>query len=168
MNQPNTLPKAIIVDLDGTMTNYAHRAHLLNTTTRLANGRRDLAPFFDAMGDDTEHGWCRDIIDEAQAKGVKIIFLTGRPEKYRQLSEQWLTRHSITNYEVLLMRETRDFRPGAVVKAEIYRAEIEGKYDVLYAIDDNPHILRMWAQLGIRCLYCGTAEDLAGGNDVTP
>ena len=83
-------------------------------------------------------------------------------------SERWLKKHGITDYEVLLMRKAADFRPGAVVKAEIFRKEIEGKYDVLYAIDDNPKILKMWAQLGIRCMYCGLPEHLESGHDVTP
>lgn len=158
----NKLPQAIIFDMDGTLTDYAHREHLL------APEIRDMIAFFDQMEGDAQHDWCRDILDEAQARGIKIILLTGRPDSYRAHTERWLKKHGITDYEVLLMRKAADFRPGAVVKAEIFRKEIEGKYDVLYAIDDNPKILKMWAQLGIRCMYCGLPEHLESGHDVTP
>lgn len=158
----NTLPRAIIFDMDGTLTNYAHRAHLLEPAIR------NMIAFFDEMEDDTQNDWCRELLDEARERGIKIILLTGRPDSYRGHTERWLKKHGIEDYEVLLMRKADDFRPGAIVKAEIFRKEIEGKYNVLYAVDDNPKILKMWAKLGIRCMYCGLHEHLQSGHDVTP
>lgn len=156
------LPRAIIFDMDGTLTDYAHREHLL------APEIRDMIAFFDLMEGDAQNDWCRDLLDEAHRNGVVIILLTGRPDSYRAHTERWLKKHGIEHYEVLLMRKASDFRPGAVVKAEIFRKHIEGQYDVLYAVDDNPKIAHMWAELGVRCMYCGTAEHLKNYTDVTP
>ena len=160
MTNATQLPRAIIIDLDGTLTNYDHRAHLL------VRPNRDMIAFFDLMEGDTVNEWCREMIDEATRTGVTVILLTGRPDSYRPHTERWLAKHNIP-YDILLMRNANDWRPGAIVKAEIFHAEIASGYDIVVAVDDNPRIFKMWVKLGIRCLYCGTAEDMANDTDTT-
>jgi len=161
MTDLTPLPIAIIFDLDGTLTDYSHRAH------HLTPPNRDMMTFFSKMEDDTVYEWCLNILLEAQRAGYVVILLTGRPDSFRPHTERWLKKHNIS-YDMLLMRKADDFRPGAVVKEEIFRAEILGKCHVQLAVDDNPRIIKMWQQLDVYTLYCGTAEDMANDNDPTP
>lgn len=162
MTEMTTLPPyAIIFDLDGTLTNYDHRAE------HLMPPNRDMMTFFSKMEDDTVVGWCLDMLLRWQRAGMTIILLTGRPDSFRPHTERWLQKHNIS-YDLLLMRRADDFRPGAVVKEEIFRQEILGKYHVQTAIDDNPRIIKMWRKFNILGLYCGAAEDWDNDNDVTP
>jgi len=142
---------AIIVDLDGTLTNYGHRAHLLP----------DWPAFFQHMGFDPIIPWCETMVRQFHAAGYTIIILTGRPSSYRKVTEQWLRRYKIP-YDLLLMRDADDWRPGAKVKADLYQCCIAPHYDVLLALDDNPYIARMWRTLGVQCLYCGTMQHVTG------
>lgn len=161
MTTETKLPRAIIVDLDGTLTNYDHRAE------HLFPPNRDMPLFFSKMEGDSVNEWCKAMVLQAQRSGITIILLTGRPEAYRPHTERWLEKHNIP-YDVLLMRPDEDWRPGAIVKEEIFRMEIDHSYDITVAIDDNPRIAKMWWRIGVRCMYCGTAEDMAKDNDVTP
>jgi len=118
------------------------------------------------MEGDSINQWCLNMVEEANRTDVVVILLTGRPDSYRPHTERWLKKHNIS-YDMLLMRDKDDWRPGAEVKEEIFRAEILGKYKILVAIDDNPKIVKMWTRLGVPFMYCGTAEDMANDNDPT-
>lgn len=162
MTDLTTLPYAVIFDLDGTLTNYDHRAE------HLVPPNRDMMTFFSKMEDDTVIDWCLNMLRDFQRSGITIILLTGRPDSFRPHTERWLKKHNIS-YDMLLMRDAADFRPGAIVKEEIFRQEILGKYHVKLAVDDNPRIIKMWKKLGIElAFYCGTDADWANDNDPTP
>jgi hypothetical protein len=87
----------------------------------------------------------------------EIIFVTGRSEKYRGQTKAWLYKCDTAPY-TLFMRpdfthEGRpDHRPSHVVKREIYEREIKGKYEVLFAMDDNEECCQMYKSLGITTL----------------
>lgn len=152
-----TKQPALIVDLDGTLTDCTHRMHLFRNRGK---GRDALVPFFQAMGADAVYPWCRTLMDALRAQGFAIVLLTGRPEIYRGLTEDWLTRHGIA-YDLLLMRPADDRRPGAEVKREIYRRDILPLYDAQMALDDNPKIAAMWADETVPCLLFGTGNEIS-------
>jgi hypothetical protein len=50
------------------------------------------------------------------------------------------------------MRRSGDNRCDSIVKEEIYREHIEGKYNVLAVFDDRDRVVDMWRRLGLLCL----------------
>ena len=66
----------ILCDIDGTVANNDHRQHFLE-------GKKDWDGFFDALDKDEPIYPIINKIVKEQQYGKDIIFLTGRPERYR-------------------------------------------------------------------------------------
>lgn len=82
-----------------------------------------------------------------------IIYLTGRPEKYRDMTTEWLGKNDLDFhcYSHLFMRPDGDHRPDYVIKREIYEREIKDKYDVIGVFEDRQQCVDMWRALGLTC-----------------
>lgn len=141
------MEKAILVDLDGTLTDVDHRVH------HVQKEKIDWRAFSEGMSDDSLNLWCAEIIVAMADRGYKIIFVTGRSESYRQRSESWLCRHKIS-YDELYMRRSKDRREDSVIKEEIYLKSIRDSHDVLFVLDDRLSVVKMWRELGLVCLQC--------------
>jgi predicted kinase len=127
------LPWCVIVDIDG--------------TTAIMNGR---GPF-------DWHSVHTDLPNEPVCHLVrsiqdKVIYLSGRDEVCRTSTEKWLFDHGLIDRADLYMRPAGDQRDDRIVKEEIYRHEIKGKYNVRYVIDDRDKVVRLWRSLGLTCL----------------
>ena len=93
-------------------------------------------------------------------KGYKVIFITGRKELCRELTEKWIIKFfnknadlsKLSNFDdnfTLFMRGDKDHRKAVVLKKEIYDNHIKGKYDVVSCFDDDPEICEMYKKEGI-------------------
>lgn len=79
-----------------------------------------------------------------------IIIITGRPESCRRQTEKWLEKHLIPYTEIIFRRQNDD-RPDYLVKYEIYKKEIEPRYDVDFVLDDRNSVVQMWRDIGLEC-----------------
>ena len=145
MAQPNPLPKAIICDLDGTLCNIYHRQHYVRSRPK------NWQAFYNALGQDLAHEFCRDILEMYRAKGYAILLVTGRPDEYYPQTQQWLQDHGV-EYDLLCMRKTGDFRQDFVIKKELYRQFIKERYNIFFVLDDRDQVVRMWREQGLTCL----------------
>ena len=125
--QNQTLPKAIICDLDGTLA--------------LMNGRNP----FDASrcDEDLLNNPVANVLINYKNLGYKIILLSGREDKYEAPTLRFLEIHKI-EFDVLLMRKTADNRKDSIFKKEIFDAEIRDKYFVEFIIDDRNQVVDLW------------------------
>jgi polynucleotide kinase len=125
--QDKNLPKAVICDLDGTLS--------------LLNGRD---PYNAATCDN-------DLLNEpvaaalkmAKQRGYQVILLSGREDKFREPTMRFLDKHQI-DYDLLLMRTSNDFRKDNIIKRELFEGEIQGKYFVEFLLDDRNQVVDMW------------------------
>lgn len=132
------LPKVIICDIDGTLAILGERNHYDPTT-----------------GEDTLNFPVANILQvyaHQKVSPVELILLTGREEKYRKVTEDWLKKHDITHYKKLLMRKNGDFRKDFVIKKEIYLKHIKNEFDVLFVLEDRDQVVKMWREEGLTCL----------------
>lgn len=138
-------PEAVLCDLDGTLA--------------LIHGRSP----YDASDCDIKDLPNTPVIETILAHykaGRKIIFCSGREDKYRPETIRFIEKHctipgfkdepTVINYN-LFMRKTDDFRKDAIIKEEIYQAEIEGKYNVLCVLDDRDQVVEFWRGKGLTC-----------------
>ena len=125
--QDSSLPKAIICDLDGTLS--------------LLNGRDP----YDASSADEDglNAPVASVLAMAKAQGYKVILLSGREQLYREPTERFLLKHQIA-YDLLLMRMTNDYRKDNVIKKELFQQEIAGKYFIEFLLDDRNQVVEMW------------------------
>ena len=139
-HEPAQRTAAILCDIDGTLA---------------IRGARDV---YDV------HRCCEDVVREAvlrllhrydnfrhTAYEVVIILISGRDERWRKPTTEWLVAHDIP-YDALLLRRAGDMRKDAIVKREIYERDIEPHYDVEVVIDDRDAVVAMWRhELGLPC-----------------
>ena len=137
--------KAIIVDIDGTLANVEHRRKFLIDSN-------DWKMFKANMSSDSLNVWCLEVINRFKAD-YKIILVSGREEKYREVTEDWLGRYDIS-YNYLFLRSTNDFRGDAIIKKEIYDLKIKKKFSILFVLDDRDQVVKMWRSSGLVCLQC--------------
>jgi predicted kinase len=149
-------PEAIICDLDGTLA--------------LIHGRSP----YDASDCDIKDLPNVPVIETIKAHhaaGRKIIFCSGREDKYRPETIRFIEKHCTYEYDKwasnpdvlgaemvtapipyqLFMRKTDDFRKDAIIKEEIYQGQIEGKYNVLCVLDDRNSVVQFWREKGLTC-----------------
>lgn len=136
--------KVILVDLDGTLCNIEHRRPLLE--------RKNWKEFFRLMPFDKPNEWCVTLCNALTSTGTEIIFVTGRHEEYRQITENWLSQYGFK--QQLFMRPEGDYRQDAIVKTEIYNSKIEPYFEVLFCVDDRQQVVDAWRALGLVCLQC--------------
>lgn len=137
--------KAVIFDIDGTLADNSERQKYLSEL------RWDM--FFNEMGNDypvKEVLELYNLIKNSQQ--YKMIIVSGRPEKYKKLTEQWLTWNNIY-YDDLYMRKDGDQRKDNVIKQEILK-HIKEKYEISFAFDDRKSVVDMWRENGVFCFQC--------------
>ena len=137
----------IIVDLDGTMSDPRHRLHYI------LGEKKDWHLFNKSSSQDPVNIWCKAIVLSIyKFSGTKIIFLTGRTEDFINDTAEWIKDKTDINQYTIFMRKKGDYRPADEFKKEIYETHIKDNYNVLFALDDDPKIVKMWRKLGIVCL----------------
>lgn len=141
------MPKAVIFDIDGTLANNDERQKILKDNVH------NWQNFFNEMGNDTVNKAISEIYDIIKkTKKYKMLIVTGRPETYRKITEQWLIWNRI-EYDNLYMRSENDCRSDVDVKREILQ-KIREQYDVSFVFDDRTSVVKMWREEGLVCFQC--------------
>lgn len=135
-------PKAIIVDVDGTIANRVGRN-----------------PFeWEKVGQDSPRSFIIDMITNycKYYKTHNLVFLSGRDSICRQETIDWIAEHfNLPKDGVeIYMRAEGDMRKDTVIKEELFWEHIEPTYNVIGAFDDRPVIVRLWHTLGIPNVIC--------------
>lgn len=143
--------RAIIVDLDGTLCNISHRRH--HVLTKPKNWKA----FFAGISEDTVEYAVEHIIRTYYYAGKRILLVSGRPENYRDVTEDWLRKHNIP-YTWLLMRPFNSKEDDVEVKRYILNTYIKPYFDVLFAIDDRKRVCRMWYEEKIPLFMVGDPD----------
>jgi len=135
--------RMVIFDIDGTLADARHRLH------HIQKKPKDWDAFFDAMGDD-EPRW--DVVDVAamyaKKRKMHIALLTGRPEKYRDITEQWLEFYGVP-YHSLTMRPHGVRTDDHVLKTDAIKQWQEDKWDIRGFYEDRLRICDAARALGI-------------------
>lgn len=139
--------RAVIFDIDGTLSDPEHRLH------HITGDRRDWDAFFAAMGNDGLHEPIRDLL-YALGRESRIVLCSGRPENYRMQTEAWLVQYIGREWSDLYMRPEGDTRPDHIIKAELLAGIRDDGYDPWLVIDDRPSVVAMWREHGLTCLQC--------------
>lgn len=141
----------VIFDIDGTLANTDHRQHFMT------GEKKDWKGFFENMSNDTPYEDIVALAVDAAAQSNVVLIVSGRPEKYRRETEEWLDRYRVP-YAFLFMRGFNDNRQDNIVKEEIYRKYIEPFFNVKYVYDDRQQVVDMWRRIGLRCLQVAPGD----------
>lgn len=151
-------PKAIIVDIDGTIADARHRLHHIKREEIL---KEHWDAFFDAMVDDPpiDGAWDSILTETSKVTDMFpfVIFLTGRPNSHYHETNEWIKKFIPLHEQefALLMRRKGDHRPDTEVKFELYDKLIKNNYDVILAFEDRPSVVKMWNDNGLKAIQVG-------------
>lgn len=152
--------KVVVCDLDGTICDVEHRRHFLTD-----GPKKDWGSFFKAMDDDTlREDVIEQVIQAMLDNKAKLIFVSARPEEYRERTMQWFVKQAFElnkkfpSFVTLLMRNSHDSREDSIVKREIYDKYLKN-LDIVKVFDDRPRVIRMWEELGLEVVDVGNGEE---------
>jgi beta-phosphoglucomutase-like phosphatase (HAD superfamily) len=150
-------PKAVIWDLDGTLADDRARAHYVE----VAKGRaRDWKSYFDAIDTDPPIAASMEVLRAMHAAGLRILFLTGRPEYTRAKTVRWLEANGLTEYDALLMRPDGEQRPAGFFKADVV-ARLRREYELVCAFEDRIDVANHLREAGVPVFLYGAGAEAA-------
>lgn len=150
-------PKAAVWDLDGTLANDQARAHFVEVEEGV---ERNWGAYFDAMEEDAPIAASLEILHALHAQGVRIVFLTGRPEYTRAKTERWLKMHGLVGYDVLLMRPEGESRPASFFKVDEI-AKLRESYTLVCAFEDRIDVADALREAGVPVFLYGAGAEAA-------
>ena len=140
--------KYVVVDLDGTLCDTAHRVHFLQQQPKDWDGWNGACvddPCVDAIRDT--------ITGLRSAFGHRIVFLSGRSDEVREQTEAWLEHHvgfPFTSVS-LRMRKAGDHRDDAIVKLELAADAGITPDNTLIVFEDRSRVVKAWREAGFFC-----------------
>lgn len=128
---PPAAASVAVIDIDGVVADVRHRLRFLR-------GRKNWAAFFAAAPDDPLLTVGAALVHDL-ADTHSIVWLSGRPESLRAVTQQWLDAHRLPPGP-LILRGQGDFRPAGAVKLELLHEQARHA-TVAAVIDDDPDVV---------------------------
>jgi hypothetical protein len=136
----------VIVDIDGTVADCAHRVHLAQATEW--DEFHALSPY------DTPKFETVEFIKVLQAQGYIIFGLTGRDEKYEQMTSSWLVKYRIPlDYTFMRPSGNRardcDLKPKMLI--DLFGSKENVQEKVLVVLEDRDRVVEAFREMGLPC-----------------
>ncbi|MCY0952070.1 hypothetical protein [Streptomyces sp. H27-S2] len=149
MTESTVRPLAVF-DIDNTLADTGHRQHFLEGRPRDWNGFFGAAP--------TDPPLARGVaLARESARECEVVYLTGRPERCRKDTVDWLARHGLPE-GTLSMRGNQDRRPARTTKLEVLKRIARGR-EVRMLVDDDELVCGAARAAGFRVVLADWAAD---------
>jgi hypothetical protein len=132
MGRVSEKPMVAVIDIDGVVADVRHRLH------HVTDRPKDWRAFFAGAADDGLLTEGEDTVRRL-AEVYDVVYLSGRPERLREVTESWLRRHDLPAGP-LMLRPYDDFRPSAQFKLAVLR-DLAATRTVGVLVDDDPRVL---------------------------
>lgn len=127
------LPNAVICDLDGTLALLGKRNPFDASTCAQDELNLPVAHYLRSL----------------KELGMEIFYFSGREDKYRGQTIDFLGKHELHFHKELVMRETGDFTKDAIIKEAMFEQHIRDKFNVHVVLDDRDQVVEKWRELGL-------------------
>jgi len=134
-------PGVVVLDIDGVLADVRHRLHHLDRKPK------DWAGFFGHMADDPLLAEGYTLAHSFWSDGHRIVYVTGRPAEYRDVTLAWLRSNNLPTGE-LFMRRRGDRRSAAIVKTELVKS-LQQDSTVVAIVDDDPAVVAALRSLAL-------------------
>ncbi len=138
-----------IVDVDGTLANAAHRLHFIEQAE--PNWAAFMEP--ELVAKDTPQPHAREGLNYLRANGYQLVFLTGRNQRHRHITEAWLNQYMDRQIldEPVYMRGDKENTHASVFKESqvlLFKNHYYQEKKFLF-FEDDPFVARMFRKHGI-------------------
>lgn len=121
-----------VIDIDGVLADVRHRLR------HVATSPKNWRAFFAGAHDDPLLAEGEETVRRL-AEVYDLVYLSGRPEWLREVTETWFRRHDLPPGP-LLLRPREDFRPSSLFKVQALR-HLATTRTVVVIVDDDPRVL---------------------------
>ena len=135
---------AWIFDVDGTLANVDSILHHVKNINDDPEFKKDFDKFHEGSVHVPPHEEVVDMVWDALDDNCDIIVVTARREEWRAHTSYWLRENNVPHH-ALFMRGNKDGRPDYEVKKDILE-HIKLFWNPLWAVDDNPKIIKLWQE----------------------
>ena len=139
----------VIFDIDGTLADISERIHHIKRKPKNWNA------FNEGIAKDKAIRSMVRLCNILYDSGLRIILCSGRNERNRTETIEWLDRQGV-HYHELLLRKDEDYRPDSVVKRELVQTLDKSK--ILFVVEDRSRVVEMWRAEGLVCLQCAPGD----------
>lgn len=135
--------KIVIIDIDGVIADSNWRVQFL-PSRYLDSFEDDRHPDWDeyqsksALDEPIYH--IKRLLDVISTTDVDIFLLTARPEKWRNITEDWLHEHYI-QYDTLIMKDNNSSSQASEYKLEICR-HLKKDHEIIFVLDDFDDVIK--------------------------
>lgn len=137
------MKQAIIVDINGTLSDVSRVVHLIQGPVK------DWTGFFEDMNKVSPNPMVRDFI-KAFRNQYTIVLVSGAPDRYEPQTRSWLARHRIP-FDFMFFRPDWDKRRGWQYKKTLYEKRLKPMFHVKLVLDDKQDACDMWMKQGLPC-----------------
>jgi hypothetical protein len=120
-----------VFDVDGVLADVAHRRHHL--------ARHNWHAFFAAAADDPPLATGVTMARQCADAGLTLVYLSGRPERLRPVTTDWLHRYDLPDGE-LLLRPDADRSPATRLKLRLLRV-LAARGNIVTFVDDDSWVV---------------------------
>lgn len=139
----------VIFDIDGTLADISERVHHVRKKPKNWNA------FNAGMAQDKAIRSMVRLCNILYAAGSRIVLCSGRNEKKRPETVEWLESQGV-KYHELLLRKDEDYRSAVVIKREMLQTMDKNK--ILFVVEDRNRVVEMWRSEGLVCLRPAPGE----------
>ena len=149
--RPDAKRRAVIFDIDGTLVDSFHRSNMI--TDWIAATNDQIHEYAAQMHKDTPIPAMVELCRTLHTAGYAIVLLTSRDCTQYQATAEYMKQYGIPFDELVVRDSIDDRRSSRVYKAEKL-AQIQERYEVEFAIDDENGVTQMFRERGVPCLQC--------------
>jgi phosphoglycolate phosphatase-like HAD superfamily hydrolase len=157
MSDRASKPRAVVWDLDGTLSDDRARAHFVEVEQ---GTKRDWDSYFDAIDEDPPIAASMELLQALRSFGIRIVYLTGRPEFTRPKTERWLKANGLDEYDLLLMRPQDERRHAGRFKVDQIR-KLREEYELICAFEDRIDVAEHLRLEGLPVFLYGAGQEAA-------
>lgn len=134
------LSSCVLVDIDGTLADMKGiRGPFEWDKVHLDKPRQFVVDYVKYLWNHTYH---------------KIIIFSGRDSSCRLLTRRWLLEHGIHHHELHMRPEGSQIN-DSILKEDLFKQHILGKYTIDHIVDDRKQVAMHWESMGFNVMNVG-------------
>lgn len=143
----DTLPTAIIADVDGTLALHQGRSPYDESLVHTDKPFENVIEVVSRLA----------LPNTEEYSTPQVIVMSARTEGCREATVDWLMENGLV-FDEIHMRKVGDMRKDREVKYDLFNAHVRDKYNVLAVFDDRNSVIDLWREMGLTALQCAPGD----------